>query len=796
MSGANSMEQWQKIVKTLDDAGLVDLAVYVCEESNTAHAAPMSIPIIGETGSGKSALVSRIFGDDTAANFPQDVLESTARPVEVKYSRSGYRAVVHDDTDEWEECEDDARWDALVRGKETASDGSRLEVGLRCEDLATWNVIIVDTPGMNTSTLGLEGRAWATAATAPVVILAIPATSAGRKTDLDYLESLGKNSSNVVIVLTKADQLPSDSEGQIIDHFRNLLEERDISPLRILATSVMIEDDERGGIETLRQVLSDVAGIRRDHLVAYHVGGRVATKIQSELSALLLKQSALESDTLTLQKHGRVEERDIVAEGADQEADFRNAIDTLKDRCKRLRLEAFNRMYEIGQDTLETISAEVNPLQTREEVQRFADGSIRRYVLQWREACIAVAEDRLGELDQAGVKIAKDVAARHFEQIGMSTDWLQGLPEGTITNRSDEDLADIENLRHSQKELLRQIGELQKQMPKAEALEDVKQALADTQAERDELVHDHEPKMDKIHIDRGKESSRKVGKIVGMVADVALILAPIPVGKVGFLKKLPKGTKLINGMKKYNNLIAGRDKWLRDLVSGAKHLPNPLQKKLPAVSGGLTKILANLSLETWGERLGEKIGGRLYPDKIVEIENEDVRQEFLKRRKPYDDEVLRLEYEREKIRSQQENFERRLREKHDGLEVIGQQTGRLEQERKDLEVRRQALDTEEQASTAKVALMDQLVRQLLTQDGDSLFADIRNAVSVGFDSAHEELESHLRERVNTIKSEVQAALKEARAKRAQGEVAVKEALENNQMMRSALQDVLTQLEAL
>ena len=342
MRELNSMEHWRKIVETLGAAGLDSLAAYVRDESNTAHAAPLSIPIIGERGSGKSALVARIFGVDTPTSFPRDVLESTARPVEAKYAPTGYRAVVLDDTGEWEDCsEDDARWDALVRGKETLSDGSHLEVGLRCEDLATWNASIVDTPGMNTNTPKLEGRAWAAAATAPVVILTIPATSTGRRTDIDYLDSLGDNSASVVIVLTKTDQLPSGSIDRVIDDFRNRIAERGISPLGILATSVEWDDDQ-GGIVALRQVLSEVTGMRRDHLVARHVGGRVAAKLQIELSALVLKRTALESGALTKQEHGKIKERDIVAEGADQEADFRNAINTLTVRCKRLRLEAFN----------------------------------------------------------------------------------------------------------------------------------------------------------------------------------------------------------------------------------------------------------------------------------------------------------------------------------------------------------------------------------------------------------------------------------------------------------------------
>ena len=784
MSGSG-MERWGKIVEELDAAGLGRLAAYVHDETTTAHAAPMSIPIIGETGSGKSALVARIFGADIAASFPQDVLESTARPVEVKYAPAGYRAVVHDDTDEWEECsDDDARWDSLVRGQETIPAGSRLEVGLSYEALATWNVSIVDTPGMNTSTPELEGRTWALAATAPVVIMAIPATSGVRRTDLDYLKSLGDNSSSVVIALTKVDQVPSGEMDRVIDDFWHRLGEHDIAPLRILATSATLENDEQGGIAALRQVLSEVTGTRRAHLVDHHVGGRVVAKLRNELSSLRLKQAALESEALTVQTRGTGEEDDIVAEGEDQEADLWDAVGTLKARCERLRLESFNRMYEIGEETLQTVSNDMDALRTRDEVQRFADGAMRRYVLRWREGCIASAEDRLGALDQAGAEAAKEVATQHFEQMEISTDWLQELPAGTVTDGSDRDLANVDGLHRSREDLLRQIDELKKQAPTPEALEDVERALANTQAERDEL--EYEPQMDEVRLDQGKGQFKEVGRIFGKVADIALTLVPIPTGgKVGIvLKNLPGGTKLVGGIQKYNRLIARRDKWLRSSVSGMKHLPV------------LKKVVDNLSLETWGERLGGAVGGWINPDKIIEVENEEVRQAFLKRRKPYDDAVFKLGHEREKIRLQQDHIARRLREKSDELKHVDQRTASLEQQREELERRRQALDAEEQASTAKAALMDQLGYQLLTYNQDTLFADIRQAVSAGFDSAKEAIEGHLSERVSAIKSEVQAALKEARAKREQGETAVKEALNKNQTMRSALESALKQLEAL
>ena len=796
---SNAMERWKTIVKTLKAADLDRLAAYVRDESNAAHAAPLSIPVIGETGSGKSALVARIFGVESAI-FPQDVLESTARPVEVKYALTSYRAVVHGD-DEWDECEDDTHWDELVRGRKPLSSGSRLEVGLPCEDLETWNASIVDTPGMNTNTPELEGRAWAAAATAPVVILAIPATSTGRRTDIDYLESLGDNSANVVIALTKTDLLSSGEIDRVIDNFRNRLTKCGISPLGILPTS---STDGKGIVE-LRKMLEEVTGERREQLVAHHVGGRVAEKIQSELSALRLKQTALESESVTTREQGETAERDIVAEGADQEDALKKATNTLEVHCKRLCLEAFNSMHEIGKEILQTISDEISPLQTQDEVQHFAEGSIRRYVLQWREACMAAAEDRLEELDQEGGQVAKDVVSQHFDQMDISMDWLQELPEGTVSHRPAWD-STYENVQRSQEDLLRQIEELQKHAPTADELEAIQQELSAAKGERDGL--EYEPHIDKVSLDQGKREIQEALRRLGQTLDVALTLAPVPTGgKVGvFLKSLPKGKQIIGGINKYNKLITARDKLLIKAVSGVPGLPKSMQGKLPTAPGGkvtkdvargwLMKALDNLSLETWGERLGRVVGDWVSPDKVVEIENEEVRQEFLKLKKPFDDEVIRLEHEQAKIKSRQDHVNRRLQDIQIEREDKKEEAARLEKERRDLEANQQRLEAEERVPAAKAALMAQLSSQFLVHDGDLLFADIRRAVSAGFDSAHEALESHLRERVRAIKSEVQVALKEARAKHAQGEAAVKEALEVNQKMRRVLESALSQLEAL
>ena len=527
----------------------------------------------------------------------------------------------------------------------------------------------------------------------------------------------------------------------------------------------------------------------------------MAEKIQSELSALRLKQSALESESVTTREQGEITEGDIIAEGAEQEDALRKATNILKDCYKRLHIEAFNNMHEIGKKTLQTISDELAPLQTRDEIQHFADGSIRRYVLQWLEECMAATEDRLEELDQEGVQVAKDVVSQHFEQMDISVDWLKELPEGTVSRPVWD--STYENVQRSQEELLSQIEELEKLAPTADALETIRQELSAIKEERDGFTY--EPKMVEISLDQGKKEIQKFFGGLGKTLDVALTLAPIPTGgKVGvILKNLPKGQQIISGINKYNKIIGARNKLLKKAVSRVPLLPKPMQEKLPTTPGGkvtagkargwLMKALDNLSLETWGERLGGFVGDQVSPDRVVEIEDPEVREEFIKLKKPFDDEVVRLEHEQAKIKLRQDYVKRRLQEKEE-------RAADLEKEMRDLETNQQRLEVEEKAAktakTAKTVLMAQLSRQILAHDGDSLCADIRRAASAGFDSAREALENHLRERVKAIKSEIQAALKEARAKHAQGEAAVKEALETNQKMRQALESALSQLKAL
>ena len=775
MSGSSFGDRWKGIIKSLEEAGLRDVASGTRREATAAQAAPLTVPVIGEAGSGKSALVARMLGANSAF-FPQDVLESTAVAVQVKYAPTEYRAVVREDTGERDECgEDDARWDGLVRGREAIPGNAHLEVGLPCEELGTWNVSIADTPGMNTDTPELEGRAWAVAATAPVVVLTIPATSAGRQTDFDYLDSLGGNSASVVIVLTKADQIPADEEGRILDTVRNLAGERGIAPLGVLTTSVTTDDDE-GGVARLRRLLSEVTGRRRERLISHHVGGRVAANLRRELSKLRLNRSALESDASAVVARATGDAEDLVAEGADKETDLKSFRESLRVRCERLRLEAFTRMDKVGRDALNSVSDELSTLETREEVMRFAEGAMRRHVLQWRDTCIAAAEDRLRALDHSVASVAREVAAQHFERIDVARDWLRRQPEEAFVRHPDPDTTSIEHLRRSREELLRQIGDLKAEAPLDEDLARVEQALGEKREQRDALVY--EPQREVIHLTQGKRQWEDAGRVLGQIADVALTLMPIPTGgKFAMaVKKFPWGPKLLGAINGYNGLIAGRDRWLRGFVTAP----------------GLTKVAENLSLETWGERLGAAVGDWLEPDKEVEIENAEAKQEYLAHRKSYDDTIVKLEHERFKVRSRQEHVEQRLQEGHRELEELT----RLEREQERLKARRRTLEAEEQTATAQEGLRAHLYRQFRSRDPGSMFADLRNAVTAAFDAAHEALDRDLREQVSSIKVEVETTLQEAQARRAQGEAAVREALDDNRTKVAAVQSALQQVEAL
>ena len=751
------------------------MALATHRDATAAQAAPLTVPVIGETGSGKSALVACVLGADSGF-FPQDVLESTAVTVQVRYAPTEYRAVVRDDTGERDECgDDDARWDALVRGREAIPGNAHLEVGLPCKDLGTWNVRFADTPGVNTDTPELEGRAWAAAATAPVVVLTIPATSAGRQTDLDYLESLGGNSASVVIVLTKTDQIPSDDAGRVLDAFQDLAAERGIAPLGVLTTSVATDDDA-GGIARLRQLLSDVTGRRRERLISRHVGGRIAANLRRELSKLRLNRSALESDASAMVARATGDVEDLVAEGADKESDLKSVRERLRVRCERLRFEALTRMDKVGRERLNSLTDELSTFETREEVVRFTDGAMRRHVLQWRNDCIAAAEDRLRALDHSVTSAAREAAAEHFERIVVARDWLRTLPEGASVRHADPDPESIEQLRRSRGELLRQIGELKAEAPQAADLGRIEKALGDQRERRDDLVY--QPQKDVINLAQGKRQWQDAGRVLGQIADVALTLMPIPTGgKFAMaVKKFPWGPKLLGTMNRYNGLIAARDRWLYGLVTAP----------------GLTKVAENLSLETWGERLGTAVGEWLEPDKQVEIENTEVRQEYLVRRKSYDDAIVKLEHERQNVRSRQQHIEQRLQEGHRQLEELN----RLEREREQLAARRRKLDVEEQAAAATEGLMKHLYHHLLSRDPGSMSADLRNAVTAGFDVAHEALDRNLREQLSKIKADVDTALQEAHAKRAEGEAAVKVALDENRTKIAAVQRALQQVEAL
>jgi hypothetical protein len=88
--------RFEKAIRIVQRAGYDDIAERLTVEMETMAAELYKIAVVGEFKSGKSTLVNKVFLQDDV--LFTDIMEATAVPTEIRYSRDKYLEVVPYDT--------------------------------------------------------------------------------------------------------------------------------------------------------------------------------------------------------------------------------------------------------------------------------------------------------------------------------------------------------------------------------------------------------------------------------------------------------------------------------------------------------------------------------------------------------------------------------------------------------------------------------------------------------------------------------------------------------------------------
>jgi hypothetical protein len=195
----------------------------------------------------------------------------------------------------------------------------------------------------------------------------------------------------------------------------------------------------------------------------------------------------------------------------------------------------------------------------------------------------------------------------------------------------------------------------------------------------------------------------------GKVIDVALLFTPIPLKKLRFLKNYKVGNKLYKAAKKINRFTRKGKKALMGI---------PL----------LGQVLNNLSVETWGNRIGTTIDRALNPNTSVQIEDQEAKNLYLEAVKPYHEKGHSLSFSIQSKEKEMELKKEELIAAKNKIEVTDQKIYQLKDV---IEKESRALkDQQDQVSFFHLAdsLMSNAYRELLDRKSDGLYSKTREEI--------------------------------------------------------------------
>lgn len=561
-----------------------------------SQGALFKIPILGGMKAGKSTLLSKVLSCESAF-LPPDVLEATARTVRIRYGFAASREIIHADGSDTP-VDSDENWSAYVRGKaDLSSQDDVLEVKLPDSFLRETGAVVCDTPG-NNSVDGVKAEeTWGAISGAQVALYCIRATSMLSKSDVDFLITALPQLKNFIFVVTRIDEAgigdaSSAQAKELVEYVRERLRKTfPVEPLAVVATSSRLEG-ELSGVPALKelivQTLRQKGTMLREAKIASalrELAEVVAARVENDLS--LIKKADEEGAEEFAAKIGAFKSRLVEVE-AEKTAAIRRLNVELANKKTRVKSEiaqasraAVDRAKRRAESltsakALEDASAGILLSEAdlwRQDVQN----ALTRFASDGNEILSAAAGDFLARLQQD----AKRDLNIDFKIV------LSDPGQYEVSEDRNRSLAEYENLRQS---TLREIEALEQEMSaESEKIPEIQRNLM---AVKEQLaaIGEYKPQYTERTItDNSAESTLSA---VGEIIDWALLLVPIPMGKLQWLNKFKYAKQIKSVIKSANKAIRMKNTFFKNV---GKSVP------------GMGSFLDALSVEHWTRKLGQVI---------------------------------------------------------------------------------------------------------------------------------------------------------------------------------------------
>ena len=750
--------KYEGVVTGLMEKGLKDLSLRFTERYIQARSSLFQAPVLGAMKSGKSSLLRKLLSIKDEGLLPKDVLQATAKPVYIMYQDSQKQLMGNPSTGEYEEIDDGTKWWKLITGALPLSDGARLEMGVNSEWLKPLGLQLIDTPGINSPTEGLHAVTWQTVPECKLALYVVAAKQLWTKADQDFIESVKHYAGAFIFIISRTDEIGcrrwNDRDALLLrNDLETKLEAIGVKPLEICIVSSTIKNDDDAGIINLRRAIKDAADAKREVILYEYLRKITVTDMQDQLS-FVKSQKALneQSEKMGIKEFNR-KKTELEAKLIETEGAHGREANRMKNNCDAIYNKTLNDLYNVSKNTFVRMRQEVEGMQDYAHLQHYKNTIAKSQFDDWYNKCLSIMMTSYEDVGALAESAREELLADISKAISITFDEkMLYFPESELVPGATDDnkLSDVFKLQEQKKEIEKYILDINRTLQDDSTSVEMKNELIKIEDQLNAI--EYVPQFDEKKYDRGAEAIKNFGKNIGRTIDIILAVAPVPIGKLKFLQKGGKvGQQLFNAAKKYNALARKKNVVMKKFIG------------IVPKNSGVSKFLDALSVEHWGEKLGGILGQSTKPDEVVKIENLEVKNQYIKQIKPYEDKMLELKLELVKAEAGKEKDKIDYNYLLEDKAMIDEKINQLKREDSEKSVKLQSQLELYRTEKEKSLMIGLLNYQLLDFDGAGWHGDMRKSYETEYlqhvrktiassEGKHKEIVVELKNDLNNIEA--------------------------------------------
>lgn len=601
-------------------------------------------PVLGSMKAGKSSMLNRLLKLGDNKILPLDVLQATGKPVYISYQPSFYQSLTNTETGDLS-LVDYEEWVSLIKGEQVLGANIKLEMGLDLDILKKTGLLLIDTPGINTPTEEYFDITWSSVVDSKLAIYVIDSRQIISDSDLQFIRLVKNYAGDFIFVLSRFDQLPGSPENwqeefvvKQVKYLRNKLKELNIEALEICPISSSIESYKDSGFENLENVICNLIDTKKEDVLVKSVLKRMINILYDLNKEFISKKKLLEKTQQLDEKSFINKCSEIEARIIESQHEKKSGERNLSNKIETLKFDILNQFTDISNETCNKIKNSIFPIQTIDKLDNFSQIELRAEIDNWRNENSKLIENSISRIsdfisdasDEWMNIISKNINDIFNDEINFTSYSIDLDKDSLLIDNKQGNIEDlIEELENQRQQIKSQLEKMESEIENVPNKSEVKQEIKYLQNQMSQINYD--PSYQTITQDNGARIVKTGFRLAGKASDIALMLTPLPVGKLKpLLKGLPAAEKILNGVKTYNKIIGNKNRILKKVIKPFSMVGN---------------FIDVLNVEYWSDKLGEKIGQTLMPDTIIQIEDAEVKKLYLESIKPYEDDIHRLNIE-------------------------------------------------------------------------------------------------------------------------------------------------------